>query len=123
MKQNLTISEVENVAVMYLKGDIDNSVTFYLREEIDSYIIKNNPKGVILDFKEVSFVDSAGIGFIIGRYNLTKKLKAYIRLSGVNDYCSKIFQISGIFRLIHCYDDVNKALKDERSYESYRIKI
>lgn len=123
MKTELKIINVDGVAVVYLKGDIDNSVTVSFREQVDNYIIRNNIKGLILDFKEVSFVDSSGIGFIIGRYNLMKKESGFIRLSSVNSNCYKIFYISGITRLINCFENVDDALRKGNLDESYRIKI
>ena len=78
---------------------------------------------MIIDFEEVKFVDSSGIGFIIGRYNLMKKEKGFIILSNINYYCEKIFKISGILRLINSYSSLEEAKREVIHNESYRIKI
>ena len=86
-------------------------------------IIKNNIKYLIIDFEDVKFVDSSGIGFIIGRYNLMKRENGFIVLSNINYYCEKIFKISGILRLINSYTSLDEAKKEVLYNESYRIKI
>ena len=57
----------------YLDGEIDHHTASVMRNEIDSSIEKNMPSMLILDFRDVTFMDSSGIGFIIGRYNQLKK--------------------------------------------------
>jgi len=115
---------IENeVVIAKISGEIDNSVTRVYREEIDSLILSKNLKHLIIDFKEVSFVDSSGIGFIIGRYNLMKREKGYIAICNINDYCKKIFTISGILRLINSFSSLEEAKKEVFKSEPHRIKI
>ena len=53
---------------VYLTGEIDHCVAEGLRNEIEMLIVAHNPHRLILDFSQVSFMDSSGIGMIIGRY-------------------------------------------------------
>ena len=123
MHSDIQVYEEDGILIAKIKGEIDNSVTKNFREVIDTNIIKNNIKYLIIDFEEVKFVDSSGIGFIIGRYNLMKREKGFIVLSNINYYCEKIFKISGILRLINSYNSVDEAKKEVLYNESYRIKI
>ncbi len=123
MHTNIETYEENGILIVKIAGEIDNSVTQLFRETIDKKILSSNLKYLIIDFKYVSFVDSSGIGFIIGRYNLMKKEKGFIVLSNINYYCEKIFKISGILRLINSYKTLEEAKKEVLSNESYRIKI
>lgn len=123
MCSNIKVFIEDGILIAKINGEIDNSVTKEFREVIDTNIIKNNLKYLIIDFEEVKFVDSSGIGFIIGRYNLMKKEKGFVVLSNVNYYCEKIFKISGILRLINSYSSLEEAKMEVIHNESYRIKI
>lgn len=123
MCSNIKVFIEDGILIAKIKGEIDNSVTKEFREVIDTNILKNNLKYLIIDFEEVKFVDSSGIGFIIGRYNLMKKEKGFIILSNINYYCEKIFKISGILRLINSYSSLEEAKREVIHNESYRIKI
>ena len=123
MYSNIKVFIEDGILIAKINGEIDNSVTKEFREVIDTNIIKNNLKYLIIDFEEVKFVDSSGIGFIIGRYNLMKKEKGFVVLSNVNYYCEKIFRISGILRLINSYSSLEEAKMEVIHNESYRIKI
>lgn len=58
------------------------------------------PKEVIFDFSNVSFMDSAGIGLIIGRYKLINMIGGELKIANVNTQIQKIFEMSGLLRLI-----------------------
>ena len=64
--------------------------------EIERYM----PKKVIFDFDSVTFMDSAGIGLIIGRYKFVKMLGGTVELANLTSSIKKIFEMSGILRLI-----------------------
>lgn len=123
MNTNMKLYEEDGILIVKINGEIDNSVTKDFREEIDKTILSKNIKYLIVDFEKVSFVDSSGIGFIIGRYNLMKKEKGFIVLTNINYYCEKIFKISGILRLIRSYKTIKEAKEEVLTNESYRIKI
>ena len=123
MQSKIKVYEENKILIAMISGEVDNFVTKKFRETIDYEILSKNLKGLIIDFGNVSFVDSSGIGFVIGRYNLMKKESGFIVLSGLNDYCEKIFKISGIFRLINHYSSLEEAKEEVNSNESYRIKI
>ncbi|MBQ8338611.1 MAG: STAS domain-containing protein, partial [Oscillospiraceae bacterium] len=61
------ITQDEDKLTVYLSGELDHHSCIPIREQADAEIIKTNPKEVILDFKGVTFMDSSGIGLIMGR--------------------------------------------------------
>lgn len=80
--------------------EIDEYSTEKLRRKIDNEITRFLPRKVILDFSNVSFMDSAGIGMLLGRYKIIKMLGGNLELANVNKQIEKIFEISGILKII-----------------------
>ena len=80
--------------------EIDECSTEKLRRKIDNEITRFLPRKVILDFANVTFMDSAGIGMILGRYKIIKMLGGTLELANVNKQIEKIFEISGILKII-----------------------
>lgn len=80
--------------------EIDEHTTEKLRRKIDNEITRFLPRKVIFDFSNVSFMDSAGIGMLLGRYKVIKMLGGQLELLNVNKQIEKIFEISGILKII-----------------------
>lgn len=67
---------------------------------MDYEITRFMPRKVVFDFSKVSFMDSAGIGLLIGRYKLTKLLGGITQLSGVNRNIARVLEMSGVLSII-----------------------
>ena len=71
-----------------------------IRRKVDYEIERYMPRKIVFDFDSVTFMDSAGIGLIIGRYKFAKMLGASLELSNLTGSVKKIFEMSGILKLI-----------------------
>ena len=67
---NLTLENSGSLLIAYLAGEIDHHSAAELRSQIDAGIQDKQPTHLILDFKNVTFMDSSGIGLVMGRYRL-----------------------------------------------------
>ena len=83
-----------------LEQDIDEYAVQKIRRKLDNEIERYMPKEVIFDFNNVSFMDSAGIGLIIGRYKLANMLGGKVQVTNMSSPVRKIFEMSGIQRII-----------------------
>lgn len=86
---------------IYLDGELDEYSGRDVKEKMDELIDKNsNVPSVIFNMRNLTFMDSTGIGVLIGRYKKLKKLKipAYIENPSFN--ADKVFNVSGIYNLI-----------------------
>ena len=63
----------ENKLTAVLSGEIDHHIAKELRRDIDFAVREFQPEELVLDFAEVGFMDSSGIGLVMGRYKLMKK--------------------------------------------------
>ena len=83
-----------------LNEDIDEYVAQKIRRKLDNEIERYMPKEIIFDFDNVSFMDSAGIGLIIGRYKLANMLGGKVQVANMTSPVRKIFEMSGMQRII-----------------------
>lgn len=98
---NIKYAKRNDELTIYLYGEIDEYSAKGIRVKSDE-IIENNcsVSAVTFDLSAVTFMDSTGIGMLLGRY---KKLKSYqitVYITGVNSHLDKILELSGIYRLI-----------------------
>ena len=83
----------------YLCGEIDHHLAGELRETIDGACQRNNPKLLILDFGGVTFMDSSGIGLIMGRYRLMEELGGKLLVSQIPAALKRVMQLAGLEKL------------------------
>lgn len=84
-------------------GEIDHHTARSIRERIDSEINSTGPKTLVLDMSGVSFMDSSGIGLIMGRYKLINELGGTIRITGASSGIARMIKLAGLSRLgIEC---------------------
>ena len=83
-----------------LDGELDHSVADRIREQIDECITNLRPTKVILEMNKLRFMDSTGIGLILGRYKKLEKLSVPMYVTGTNKQVDKVFFTSGIYEII-----------------------
>lgn len=98
MKINITSENGTAVAV--LNGEIDHHTARSLRSEIDRFVITMQPERLAMDFTGITFMDSSGIGLIIGRYKLMKEWGGQLEIRGTQPYIRRVLKLSGIERIV-----------------------
>lgn len=91
---------INKVLTIYLDEDVDDYQISLIKEDCIQLIDSSHPKKVILDFSEVSFVDSTGIGFVLARYKQCSSNQCELVLRGLKQHHRVIFAMSGLFHLI-----------------------
>ncbi len=87
-----------------LLGDIDHHTARQMREEIDAAIQRAQPKHLVLDFRDVPFMDSSGIGLVMGRYRLMLSFGGDVRLANVPQRLQKVMRLAGLDKLAMMQD-------------------
>jgi len=98
---NIKYLEEDKLLMVEITEEIDHHTTEKIRRRVDYEIGRLLPKRTIFDFNKVSFMDSAGIGMLIGRYKLAKMLGGTVEMINVNKNIKKVFEISGILNIIN----------------------
>lgn len=110
MNIHITINDAAMCAAM--SGEIDHHSADELREKVDKAYERSGCRHMIFDFTRVTFMDSSGIGMIIGRYKMTEKRGGLLSIVGMNDEVSRIFTISGLAKIIRSYATAEEAMQN-----------
>ncbi len=98
----------ENCLTIYLPKEVDHFHVGDIRKETDRLIEKNHIKYIIFDFIDTKFMDSSGIGAIMGRYKLISLLGGEVWAIHTNEHIKKILLMSGVDKLIQLYEEDEK---------------
>ena len=92
--------EEDKLLVFKITDEIDDCNVQKIRRKADYEIERYMPRKVVFDFDSVTFMDSSGIGLIIGRYKFTNMLGGKLEVANLTQSVKKIFEMSGILKLI-----------------------
>jgi len=98
--------------IISISGELDHHSAEHLRQKIDAEMVKATTRNVIFDFSKVSFMDSSGVGVIIGRYRNIQNLNGKMAVVNVDSRIGRIFEMSGLLNLLPVYDNIDDALKN-----------
>lgn len=100
----------ENVLIVRLQGEIDHHEAKQLREEWQEQMTFHNIQHVIVNVEKVSFMDSSGIGVLLGRYKEVSQVGGEMVICSITDPIQRIFDLSGLFKIIRLQEDEEDAL-------------
>jgi stage II sporulation protein AA (anti-sigma F factor antagonist) len=95
--------------ITYMAGELDHHSAEEVRNKIDDRLDRDNITKLIMDFSDVSFMDSSGIGVVIGRYKKLSLKKGSICVTRVGGSVKRVFELSGMFKIIKLYDSIEEA--------------
>ena len=96
----VSISLGGNDMLCSIHGDIDHHNARVIRMQIDDELYKQRPKKLTLDLSRVEFMDSSGLGLILGRFNKASEIGTEFTLLNPADSVRKILDVAGIARVI-----------------------
>lgn len=97
---NIKYIDEDKLLILEITEEIDHHTTEKIRRLADYEIQRCSPKRVIFDFNSVVFMDSAGIGMVIGRYKTASMLGAKMEMMNVRENIKKIFEMTGVLKII-----------------------
>lgn len=100
----------KNSLVVRFKGELDHHTSRLFREQVERELGKNEVRNLVLNLKELSFMDSSGIGAILGRYRKVEGKGGRMAICCPNPHVKKILQIGGILKIIGLYNNEEEAL-------------
>ena len=95
----------ENCLTIFLPGELDHHNAEEIRKGSDKLIEENHIKCVIFDCQETNFMDSSGIGVIMGRYKMVYLLGGEVWAVHANERMKKILTMSGVTKIIQMYEE------------------
>ncbi|EDS76869.1 anti-sigma F factor antagonist [Clostridium botulinum C str. Eklund] len=107
---NLAFEEREDILIVHMEGELDHHTAEEVRSRIDDRIDRTGFSRIIMDFTNVNFMDSSGIGVVIGRYKKLLLKKGKINIIGAKGAVKRVFELSGMFKIIPLYGNLQDAL-------------
>ena len=98
--RNVEFDIEEGALIASLSGEIDHYAAADMRREIDSAMERSRLKDLVLDYSGVSFMDSSGIGLVMGRYQNVKRKNGTMVVVPGSRYVSRVLGLSGIFSMV-----------------------
>ncbi len=109
MALNVNLYLRKNTLFTRLKGEMDQSTCRELRVKLLEVIVKYDVVNIVFNLKDLEFMDSSGIGIIIGRYNQLKTKGGKVILCNLNDNIEKIVVLSGLPKICIIKDSEESA--------------
>ncbi len=95
-----------------LDGELDHHETALLRPLIDRELAEHRPRELVLDFGGVVFMDSSGIGLVMGRYRLMSEWGGAVRVTGLSAQQRRVMSLAGLGRIVRIEGREKGAVRD-----------
>lgn len=99
--------------VIRIGNELDHHTADQIRKESEEFICKNNVNRIVFDFGGTTFMDSSGIGIIMGRYKVLRALGGKIAVANMSQSITKIFLMSGLPKIVSYFETLEDALKED----------
>lgn len=99
------------ILVCYLAGELDLQAATSLRQELERELDAPMVEQLLLDLSRVTFMDSSGLGVILGRYRQVTDLGKGMAIAGASPAVRRVLELGGLGRLVPFYPTVADALQ------------
>ena len=100
-----------NILIAEFLGEVDHYGADKARSDIDETMVGYGSRDLIFDFSRVTFMDSSGIGIILGRYRKLSESGGRVAITGCSDSIRNILNMAGVFSIIDYLDSVGEAIE------------
>lgn len=108
----LKFSKKDNTIVVVMSGELDHHSAENVRIKIDNKIDEFGSKNLIFDFSDVNFMDSSGIGIILGRYKKISEYGGKVAIVNLRPHIKRVFELGGLFKIIKEYESIEEAISN-----------
>ena len=107
MENNMLVEDHHSFKVVIFQGEIDCLNTPIYRQKLSEFI-EMSQGDLVFDFHDLTFIDSSGIGLILGRYNQLKFDNRKLILTGLNPVAYRLFELTGLFQIMPYYETIEQ---------------
>jgi len=102
---------IDGILVVQLQGELDHHKAEELRNDIEEALEETRYRGLVLSFRGIDFMDSSGLGLILGRYRTVTQHHGRMVLCEVNTALKRLFELSGILKIIPVHATEEQAVR------------
>lgn len=107
---DLRFKQKNKTILIMVSGEIDHHTSKELRRQTESALFEMGGKHLIFDFTNVTFMDSSGIGMLIGRYKQLQSMQGRIAILCTEERIIEIIRLSGLTKLFPIFEVLEDAL-------------
>ena len=107
----------EHILIAELLGELDHHAAEYVREDIDDAMRENSASCLVLDFSKVRYMDSSGIGVVLGRYRKLSASGGEVVIASCSETVKNILNMAGVFSLMQYVNTKEEAMTYFRGKE------
>lgn len=96
----LTVWNEKDKLYVRVRGEIDHHAVTDMRREVDEQILKNRPKSLILDLSHIDFIDSSGLGFVLGRLRKMNDIKGTLTVLNPARRAEEMLKMAGADKMV-----------------------
>ncbi|SFE32291.1 anti-sigma F factor antagonist [Alteribacillus iranensis] len=111
MSLSVNLETKGNVLCIRLEGELDHHAAGKLRQQVDNVLQEKGIKHIVLNLEELTFMDSSGIGVILGRYQQISKQGGEMVVCSISSPVKRIFELSGLFKILRLESREADALR------------
>ncbi|SET55525.1 anti-sigma F factor antagonist [Paenibacillus sp. NFR01] len=112
MNAHVEMEHQRSVLIVRLSGELDHHAAEFVRLELDEAIMRRQAKHLVLSLKDLQFMDSSGLGVILGRYKLIRGKGGKMVICDASAPVKRLLEMSGLFKIMSLYEDESAALSD-----------
>jgi stage II sporulation protein AA (anti-sigma F factor antagonist) len=110
MSFGIQMEQHRQALIVRLQGELDHHTADTVRTQMEDAIIRGNVTHLILSLKELTFMDSSGIGVILGRYKLITSRGGKMVVCDASPAVYRLFEMSGLFKIVAIEPSEQQAL-------------
>ncbi|MNG13226.1 Anti-sigma F factor antagonist [compost metagenome] len=110
MSLQVELEHQRNVLIVRLRGELDHHTADVVRFRMEDAIMKGTVDHVVLSMRDLNFMDSSGLGVILGRYKQLKAKGGKMAVCDVNKNVYRLLELSGLFKILAVHDNERSAL-------------
>ncbi|MEI7024624.1 anti-sigma F factor antagonist [Paenibacillus sp. y28] len=110
MSLQIEMEHHRKTLIVRLKGELDHHTADTVKAQLEREILKGNVTHIVLSMKELTFMDSSGIGVVLGRYKQITSRGGKMVVCDVSPAVYRLFEMSGLFKILHFQDNEHEAL-------------
>ncbi|SDR87305.1 anti-anti-sigma regulatory factor, SpoIIAA [Paenibacillaceae bacterium GAS479] len=110
MSLHVDLEHQRHILIVRLQGELDHHTADSVRIRMEEAILRGGSTHVILSLKDLAFMDSSGLGVILGRYKLLKSRGGKMVICDASPGVYRLFELSGLFKIMPIHDTESDAL-------------
>lgn len=100
MSEQITYERIQNTLILHLPPEIDHHSSKEIKERTEAYLRECCIRHIVFDFSRTTFMDSSGIGALLGRYKRMREKGGSVQICNADERICRILRISGVDKLI-----------------------